>query len=182
MIIGLIGISGVGKSFLRVNAQNNFNKLNYLKSITTRPQRVDEKNGLDKYFVTDDEFNFLCYNHEVLLEQIIYGYKYAFKKSDIVKDVNYITEMLYSDVPILRQYTKVITINIFSNDLETIKQNLNLRYNFSLEAERRFNSDVNLAETHKKLAQNKFFDYHFENHFDDNSIMRFNNLIATIIC
>ena len=181
MIIGLIGISGVGKSFLRVNAQRKFNQLNYLKSVTTRPRRIDEMNGLDTYFVTDEEFNFLCSNHEVLLEQNIYGYKYAFKKSDIVKDVTYITEMLYSDVPVLRQYAKVITINVFSNDLKTIWRNLNLRYNSSSEAEKRFDSDINLAEMHKNLALRGYFDYRFENNFDDDSVMQFYNLIVTLL-
>ena len=181
MIIGLIGISGVGKSFLRVNAQKKFNKLNYLKSVTTRPQRIDETNGMDKFFVTDEEFKHLYAKREIVLEQTIYGYKYAFKKSDIVNNITYITEMLYSDVPILQQYTKVITINIFSRDMETIKQNLNLRYNGSSEGKKRFISDIILAEKHKNLALSGFFDYQFENNFDDNIVTQFNNLIATIL-
>ncbi len=125
----------------------------------------------------------MCANHEMLLQQTIYGYKYAFKISDVVNmDSIYITEMLYSDVAILKQFTRVISINITSKDLEIIRKNLLLRYAKSLEAEKRLNRDADLAQIHKKLAQVDFFDYQFENHFDDASVVRFNTLIASIIC
>ena len=54
MIIGLCGKSGTGKSSLC----NEFLKLGYSKVITdtTRPPREGEKNGVDYYFDTEEEF------------------------------------------------------------------------------------------------------------------------------
>lgn len=54
MIIGLCGKSGTGKSSLC----NEFLKLGYNKVITdtTRPPREGEKNGVDYYFDTEEEF------------------------------------------------------------------------------------------------------------------------------
>ena len=54
MTIGLCGKSGTGKSSLC----NEFLKLGYNKVITdtTRPPREGEKNGVDYYFDTEEEF------------------------------------------------------------------------------------------------------------------------------
>ena len=57
LLIILSGPSGVGKGTVRRYIQDNFNlKLSYSISMTTRPIRDKEVEGVDYYFVTPEEF------------------------------------------------------------------------------------------------------------------------------
>ncbi len=55
-IIVFAGPSGVGKSTLCNMLLNNFNQFKFSVSATTRPIRLDEKNGKDYYFFSNEEF------------------------------------------------------------------------------------------------------------------------------
>ncbi len=57
LLIILSGPSGVGKGTIRRYIMDNFDlKLDYSISMTTRPQREKEVEGVDYYFVTPEEF------------------------------------------------------------------------------------------------------------------------------
>ena len=57
MLIVLSGPSGVGKGTVRrALFEKRGNKLDYSVSMTTRPMRPGEKEGVDYYFVTKEEF------------------------------------------------------------------------------------------------------------------------------
>ena len=57
LLIILSGPSGVGKGTVRRYIQDNFNlKFSYSISMTTRPIRDKEVDGVDYYFVTPEEF------------------------------------------------------------------------------------------------------------------------------
>lgn len=58
LLIILSGPSGVGKGTIRRYIMDNFNlKLSYSISMTTRPQREKEVDGVDYYFVSNEEFD-----------------------------------------------------------------------------------------------------------------------------
>ena len=61
IIIAICGKSATGKDTLAKFLTNYFSSLgfytNNVVSVTTRPPRVNEKNGIDYYFVTDEQFN-----------------------------------------------------------------------------------------------------------------------------
>ena len=63
MIVTLSGITGTGKSFFK-NAISEELKFKNLAITTTRPKRENEINGIDKEFVTDEEFNKIVKNKE----------------------------------------------------------------------------------------------------------------------
>ena len=56
MVITLSGVTGSGKSFFKKEIQRILNLDNQI-IYTTRPIRKGEKDGVDKFFVTDDEFD-----------------------------------------------------------------------------------------------------------------------------
>ena len=57
LLIVLSGPSGVGKGTIRKYIMDNFDlKLDYSISMTTRPKREKEVEGVDYYFVTPEEF------------------------------------------------------------------------------------------------------------------------------
>lgn len=55
MIITLSGVTGVGKSFFKKQMIDKLNLKN-LNVVTTRQKRDGEIEGVDKYFLTDDEY------------------------------------------------------------------------------------------------------------------------------
>lgn len=61
IIVAICGKSATGKDTLAKFLTNYFSSFgfytNNIVSITTRPPRVNEKNGIDYYFVTDEQFN-----------------------------------------------------------------------------------------------------------------------------
>ena len=57
MLIVLSGPSGVGKGTVReAMLKESINKFKYSVSMTTRPMRPGEKNGVDYFFCSKNEF------------------------------------------------------------------------------------------------------------------------------
>ena len=71
MIIIFSGPSGVGKSTI-INELINHKKLYFSVSHTTREKRHNEENGVDYFFISEDEFNNLI-NNDFFIEYEKYG-------------------------------------------------------------------------------------------------------------
>jgi len=181
IVIGLIGISGVGKSYLKQQAIKNINNLTALFAATTRPKRSSEVDGVDKYFISEKDFFEKHSNNEMFLVQEIYGFMYGFLKKDVVQNINYITEMLYTDIKKMRQFANVKLIYVYSNNTNVIYNNLKLRYNDPHLLQKRIDNDVLIKNEHEVMLSNNLFDYTFENIFDEDSVVNFISLIKKII-
>ena len=84
LLIILSGPSGVGKGTVRRYIMDNFNlKLNYSISMTTRPQREKEVDGVDYYFVSKEEFQRRIDNDEFLEHQEFVGNYYGTPKDKV---------------------------------------------------------------------------------------------------
>ncbi|MDR0942165.1 MAG: guanylate kinase [Holosporales bacterium] len=83
------GPSGVGKSTLVNFVLNNFDSVGTTVSCTSRPPRASEKNGVEYYFISKEEFDERVKNGEFIEHVELYGNKYGTLKtavSDILKD------------------------------------------------------------------------------------------------
>ena len=65
MILIITGPSGVGKNTI-IDALGKKLDFNFSVSHTTRPKRVSEVNGKDYYFISDDEFQSMINNNELI--------------------------------------------------------------------------------------------------------------------
>ena len=76
----LVGPSASGKSAIVKNLINNYG-LEKFVTCTTRPMRVGEVNGIDYYFLTNEEFS-VCYENNDFIETVFYNGNYygTFKK------------------------------------------------------------------------------------------------------
>lgn len=86
LLIILSGPSGVGKGTVRRYIMDNFNlKLSYSISMTTRPQREKEINGVDYYFVSNEEFDRNIKENNFLEYEEFVGNRYGTPKDKVEK-------------------------------------------------------------------------------------------------
>lgn len=64
-VIALIGFSGCGKDTIARKLESDYG-YNFVVSTTSRPIRSNEVNGREYYFVTDEEFQNLIDNNELI--------------------------------------------------------------------------------------------------------------------
>lgn len=170
MIITLSGVTGVGKSFFKnVIAQElNFNNL---AIVTTRPKRKDEINGIDKIFVTNEEFQKLKDNGELSVDFEFLNEKYAYKKQNIQSNKNQVTELHYSTIYEFKKATKnVFPIYMIPYDLERAKVELRKRnLPENVEKKRLKEIEEHLEEFSKNQQLQKQFDYIFINDYTEYS-------------
>lgn len=81
LLVVISGPSGSGKGTLCEMLRQAFPDLNYSISVTTRPPRSNEKDGVDYFFVSDEEFKRLLQKGEFLEWAEVYGHYYGTPRS-----------------------------------------------------------------------------------------------------
>lgn len=77
-IITLSGMSGVGKSYLIKRLLSRTECFEKLKAVTTRKIRDDEINGVDKYFISMQDFVEKDNNGEMCVVNEVFGNMYGY--------------------------------------------------------------------------------------------------------
>lgn len=80
----LVGRSGSGKDFLRKDFERQ--GIPYEISYTTRPPRVDEENGKDYFFISEDKFDQMVEDNKWYENQRFGSYRYGTTKDQFYKD------------------------------------------------------------------------------------------------
>ena len=171
MLITLSGVTGSGKSFFKKQIQERLGLENQI-IYTTRPIRVGEKNGVDKFFVTDEEFDELKKQNKIMVTFEFLGYRYGYETKQIKSDENTIVELHYTIIYKLKEKAnKVFSIYIIPKDIEIAKQNLKNR---NLEKTQEVLRLKEIEEQAKEFKSNKElqaqFDYILYNNYDKDSI------------
>lgn len=182
MIIILSGITGAGKSYLKKHIIEKLNFKNIV-IVTTRARRKNEVNGIDKYFVTDEEFKKLKLSGKISVAFDFLGNKYAYFTNDLNKIENGITELHYSTIDEFKKVAKnVISIYIKPQNIEFAKQQLKLRkLPFKVEKERLKEIKQQVIEFEKNTNLRKKFDYIIYNDYTEKSLEKAVNLIKKLI-
>lgn len=126
-IITLSGISGAGKSHFIKSIIEKINGIEKLKAVTTRKKRSGEVDGVDKFFISKEEFDEKNKNGEMCVVNNVFGNMYGYYNSDIEKTekgITLITELYYKEVEKFKQeYSNVISVYILPEDInKTIKE------------------------------------------------------------
>ncbi|MEJ5273305.1 MAG: guanylate kinase, partial [Spirochaetota bacterium] len=85
ILIVISGPSAVGKSTLRSKLLQNHPELTYSISYTTRKPRPNEKDGVDYFFVSVEEFKKRILEDDFLEYALVYGNYYGTSKSQVEK-------------------------------------------------------------------------------------------------
>ena len=129
LLIVISGFSGVGKSTVIGNMFKSMPNLRFSVSCTSRKPRPGEKEGIDYYFVTEDEFEKKVANDEFLEHTRTFTNCYGTLKCevdrllkdgyDILLDINSVGAMNVKKI-----YPDCVTVFINPPSLEELKKRL----------------------------------------------------------
>ncbi len=134
LVLILSGASSVGKGDIREALLNDPDmKLFYSISETTRPQRPDEVDGKDYYFVSHNEFAESVKKHELLEYTEFNGYYYGTPKPQIDflinKGKNVLIEVEAQGVgPIKLNIPEAVAFFVMPESFEQLEKQVSERY------------------------------------------------------
>lgn len=181
MIITLSGVTGVGKSYLKKEIEDKLG-IKAQTIVTTRAKRVGEQNGIDKKFVTEEEFEELKRKKDIIVTFEFLGNKYGYPRKEMESKKNSVVELHYSIIYQLKKEVKnTFSIYMIPENIEVAKQKLKER-NLPKEVERlrleEIEEHINKFQNDEDLRNQ--FDYIFYNDYTEKSIQKIIELLKNI--
>lgn len=179
MLLALVGVTGVGKSFFvdKITSNFNFNKVN---TIRTRKPREGENL---KYFMTEEELDKMYDEGKIAYKFKVFGGEYGYLKDEIFSDNNMIFEMHYTTIYDWKRIRPDIkTIYIMPKNLEIAKEQTkkrNLDKEIEIERINEIDEHYNRITTDENLKSQ--FDYIFYNNYDEESTKNLLDLVSKIL-
>lgn len=181
MIITLSGVTGVGKSYLKKEIEDKLG-IKAQTIVTTRNKREGEQDGVDKRFVTEEEFERLKRSKDIVVTFEFLGNKYGYPRKEMESSENSVVELHYSIIYQLKKEIKnTFSIYMIPENIEVAKQKLKER-NLPKEVERlrleEIKEHINNFQHNEDLRNQ--FDYIFYNDYTEKSIQKIIELLKKI--
>ena len=182
MLLALVGVTGVGKSYYKEKIVENFN-FKKVNTIRTREKRVGEENGKTGLFMTKQELEELKAEGKIAYNFDVFGGTYAYLKDEIFSEKNMVFEMHYTTIADWKKVRPDIkTIYILPKDIEIAKNQARKR-NLSKEKEeeriKEIDEHYNRISTDENLRN--MFDYIVYNNYDEESEKEILNLVKEML-
>jgi len=156
MILIITGPSGVGKNTI-INAMSEKLDFKFSVSHTTRPKRKSEVNGKDYHFVTEEEFQLMINNNELIEFEEYGGFTYGTSRKELEQDGLIILDLeVNGATKLLNNNSNFIGLFIDINDEELISRLKNRGHNSDF-----INNRMQLANKQRKYKD--MYDYKIEN-------------------
>ncbi|MER3479452.1 MAG: guanylate kinase [Meiothermus sp.] len=176
-LIVMTGASGVGKGTIRARLLEYIRPLYYSISMTTRPPRVGERNGVDYYFVSRPEFEAkIAQNGFLEYAQYVEDY-YGTPREPVERALAEGTDVLLEievqgALQVARQVPEAILVFVVPPSLSELRRRLLLRGTDSLE---KIHQRLKRAE--EELREAHHFDYVVVNDQLDRAVSDFSSII-----
>lgn len=183
-VIVLLGLSGVGKShFVNIISQNSCNNIHRLIAVTTRPKRINEVEGVDKFFLSKDQFLSDRKTGAYLFDNIVYGEYYAYLKSDFCSQNTYICELYWRTYLNFKKILGKNCISIYIKPLNaSMLETAIIKRDPDKEiAQFRIRDNNNDVKELLELENQGLFDYSFTNDYTKEADEKFQLLIDSIL-
>ena len=136
MILIITGPSGVGKNTI-IDALSRKIKFNFSVSHTTRPKRVSEVNGKDYHFISNNEFQNMINNNELVEYEEYGGYIYGTSRLELQKNGLVILDLeVNGATKLLESNSEFIGLFIDIDDNELVNRLKNRGHNSEFIAKR----------------------------------------------
>ncbi len=157
------GCSGVGKGTLLKKFLANNPQIILSVSATTRQPRIGEINGVNYFFVSEEEFEASVKNNEFLewaqFSGNYYGTKKSFVEKTLAKGIDLILEIDVQGAKQVKEKMKeAVSIFIMPPSLKILEERLRGRHTEDEETVRK-----RLNEAEREIEAGKFFDYKIVN-------------------
>lgn len=174
--------SGTGKtSVIKEVLKRNSDKLIFSVSATTRKKRSNEINGVDYYFLSEEEFKKKIENNEFIEWEQIYGDYYGTPKSEIERAIKENKHILFEldvngSLKLKKLFPEAHLIFIVPPSIEELENRLKKR---NTETPDSFQKRIDRAKMELDMA--KYFDYEVKNYELEKAIEEVNQIIQNII-
>lgn len=174
--------SGTGKtSVIKEILKRNPVKLLFSVSATTRKKRENEINGVDYYFLSEDEFKKKIENDEFIEWEQIYGDYYGTPKSEIERAIRANKHLLFEldvngSLKLKKLFPDAHLIFIVPPSIQELEIRLKKR---NTETPESFQKRIDRARMELEMA--KYFDYEVKNYDLEKAIEEVNEIVQKII-
>ena len=178
-LIAISAPSGTGKSTLCEEVRRKKPEIKFSVSCTTRPKRNYEKDGINYYFLTEDEFKSKIKNNELLEYEEVHGYYYG-TLINTLKNAISSKELMLFDVDvngamsIKKKYPRnTLTVFILPPSIEDLKVRLINRGTDSIKIIKK-----RLERTNKEMKFKDKFDTFMINDDLSSAVKKLNEIIT----
>ena len=159
LLIVLSGPSGAGKDAIINRMRELKCPIEFITTVTTRPRRVMERDHIDYYFVSVEQFRQMMANDEFLEYANVYGNWYGVPKRPIKQALEQGQDALVKvDIQGANTIKKIIPQAVFiflmTPTIEELKTRLSQR-----QTETSFDLSLRLKTAESEVKQLSFFDY-----------------------
>jgi len=160
----LSGPSGVGKDAVLSLMRENGLPLHFTVTATTRPQRLNEVDGVDYFFYSDSEFAGMMADNAFLESAIVYGYRYGVPKGPVnqARDQG-IDVIIKADIQgaasIRTEAPDAVLIFLDPPDIPELTRRLTERMTESSDALK-----IRIATAQREMVEGSKFDHRVVNH------------------
>ena len=182
MLLALVGVTGVGKSYYKERIVENFD-FEKVNTIRTREKRVGEENGKSGLFMTKQELEELKAQGKIAYDFDVFGGTYAYLKDEIFSEKNMVFEMHYTTIEDWKKVRPDIkTKYILPKDIEIAKNQARKRNLSKTKEEERIKEiDEHFDRISTDENLRNMFDYIVYNNYDEESEKELLNLVKEML-
>ena len=180
-IIAISAPSGTGKTTILRRILSDFPEIVFSVSATTRKRRKNEVEGVDYFFISEEEFKKKIQNNEFVEWELFYDYYYGTFRDFIENCINngksLILEVdVHGAVEIKRIYPDAVLIYIAPPSLEELRVRLKKR-----QTENEEDLKKRIERAKMELSHKDKFDYFIVNNDFNTAYSEIKSLIGKII-
>jgi guanylate kinase len=160
LLIVLSGPSGAGKDAILSRMKKTGYPAEFITTVTTRPKRAQEKDGLDYSFVSPEHFQEMLKNNQFLEHANVYGNRYGVPKEPVRraleqgKDTTIVKVDTQGAATIKKLVPQAVFIFVVPPSMEELGARLKGR-----RTESDFDCDLRLKTAAEEMKQLPLFDY-----------------------